>query len=230
MSEIGGKQTLRYKTYVKQIRGLYEQPITQTSVALILTLITVAFFGLAAIRPTLATVSELIKEIEQKRDVDEKLAQKIGALSSVQEEYYAIQDKLPLLETAIPIDRERNLLLLQMEYLAWINNVKIENMRIDPMTVYSKTPEPPEKTTDLFPSFNIILTVAAPDELTHRSLLEDISNLDRILRIESVSFSRPEDEEDNSVKMTVTVRAYYQSAQTSPVAEPAGDTGEAAEL
>lgn len=219
MSEIGGKPVLRYKTYVKQIQGLYEQPVAQTSIALILTLVTVAFFGLAAIRPTLATVSELIKEIEQKREVDEKLGQKIGALSSVQEEYFAIQDKLPLLDTAIPADRERNLLLLQMEYLTWLNNITVENMRIDPMTVYSKTPEPPEKTTDIFPSFTLVLTVAAPDELAHRTLLEDISNLDRLLRIESVSFSRPEDEEDNTVKMTTTIRAYYQNAVVAPVIE-----------
>ena len=79
------------------------------------------------------------------------------------------------------------------------------------MTAFSKSQEPPSKSTDAFPSFTIVMTVSAPDQLTHRKLLEDLNRLDRVLRVEAASFSRPEDKEDNTLKMTVTLRAYYQA-------------------
>ena len=207
----GPTTALRYKTYLRQVRGIYQKPVAQTSTALILTLVTVAFFGFAAIRPTLATVSQLIKEIDQKKDIDQKLAQKIGALSSVQEEFLVAKDKLSLLDTAIHAGPNQNLLLLQLEYLAYKNATTIDSLRTDPMTAFSKSQEPPSKSTDAFPSFTIVMTVSAPDQLTHRKLLEDLNRLDRVLRVEAASFSRPEDKEDNTLKMTVTLRAYYQA-------------------
>ena len=41
---------LKYRSYISTVRSLYEKPIAQTSTALILTLLTIAFFGLAAIK------------------------------------------------------------------------------------------------------------------------------------------------------------------------------------
>jgi len=77
---------LRYKTYFKHISGIYEKPIAKVSTALILTLITITFFGFAAIRPTLATVSELIKETVT-RTIDGKVARSVAAANP---EYAAV--------------------------------------------------------------------------------------------------------------------------------------------
>lgn len=203
-----------YHSYAKQLRALYQKPIAKTSSALILTLGTAAFFGLAAIRPTLATVSQLMREIEDKKEIEEQLTKKVSALTSVQEEYFLIQNDLESLNTAIPPTQQIKLLLLQIEYLSWLNQTPLENLRVDPIIIYAQNPQPPETTIDAFPSFILSLSVISSDQHSFRGLLQSLDNLDRIVRIESVSFQRPQTDSE-SHRMTVTVRAYWSPPSTA---------------
>ena len=62
----------------------YNQPIAKVSLELFLSIVAVIFFAIFAIRPTLLTMSDLIKELQEKEVLNEKLSQKTAALSSVQ--------------------------------------------------------------------------------------------------------------------------------------------------
>ena len=53
--------------------SFYHRPVAQVSLELFLSVATVVFFAVFAIRPTLVTMSNLIKELEDKRQLDQQL-------------------------------------------------------------------------------------------------------------------------------------------------------------
>ncbi len=60
----------------------YDKPIAKVSLELFFTVAAVIVFALFAIRPTLSTMGKLIKELEDKQALNQKLAQKVAALST----------------------------------------------------------------------------------------------------------------------------------------------------
>ena len=84
------------------LQVFYENPIAKVSLELFLTVITILFFAIAAIKPTLLTTADLVKEIEDKEELDKKLGQKMAALASAQLEYQMVEDKLDFIDHAIP--------------------------------------------------------------------------------------------------------------------------------
>ena len=86
----------------KTLNEFYQKPVARVSLELFLSVGAVIFFAIFAIRPTLVTMSDLVKEIEDKRDLDQKLTQKIASLSTAQTTYLEVQDRLYLLEEALP--------------------------------------------------------------------------------------------------------------------------------
>lgn len=206
----------RYQSYFKQIRGLYQKPIAQTSTALILTLATAAFFGLAAIKPTLSTVSQLMREIEDKKEVESKLSQKLTALSQAQEVYLQYQDKLSTLDIAIPPTQNIKLFLLQLEFLTWENKTPLESMQIQPLTLLSQIQEttPP---ADSFSSFTTTLTVWGKDRSEFYRLLQSFDTLDRIISVESVTFNLNDKENElYPLKMTTIIKTFWAPVSSPP--------------
>src|SRR3989344_6028300 len=82
--------------------SFYHRPVAQVSLELFLSVATVVFFAVFAIRPTLVTMSNLIKELEDKRQLDQQLTQKIAALSTAQATFLNLQPRLVVLDEALP--------------------------------------------------------------------------------------------------------------------------------
>lgn len=202
---------LSYKSYINRVRGLYDQPIAQTSTALILTLATIAFFGLAAIRPTLGTVSELIGELEEKREVDKQLTTKISALAKAQDEYLNNEEVLGIYDSVIPKEQEYQQLLLELEYLAASSDSTLVSARLHNLVTHGQVEldDDDEKDPEAFDSYTVVFT-AEGDYGPLTELLRQVDNLERILRIESVTFSQNL-LDDNSIviRMSVTIRAFW---------------------
>ena len=81
----------RYKHYYRQIWKFYQKPSAKVSSALLLTIFTTIFFAIFAIKPTLVTVAELLKTIEDQEEVVGKLKKKAASLAQAQEEYSVSQ-------------------------------------------------------------------------------------------------------------------------------------------
>ena len=84
------------------LNKFYENPVARVSIELFLSIFTVIFFAVFAIRPTLLTIADLIKEIEDKEDLIVQLDRKIASLSSAETEYRKFYYQLGLLDEAIP--------------------------------------------------------------------------------------------------------------------------------
>jgi Tfp pilus assembly protein PilO len=197
----------KYKSYLSVIRGIYEKPIAQTSSALILTLVTITFFGLAAIKPTLSTVSQLIKELEEKKEIDEKLTKKLASLATVQEQYSLARQELEVFDTTIPSTQGLEDTLLQLEYLASINGTSLLNIRTSSLTTLG-TPLNPTDKTQPFPEYTITITV----EGTYgqlKFLLNQISLLKRLIVIESVAFTQSNIDGVTAVRATAQLKTFW---------------------
>lgn len=92
----------RTKQLSAALNNFYEKPVAKVSLELFFTIGLVLFLAFFAIQPTLVTMSDLIKEIDDKKSLDDKLSRKLVALRSAQTEYAAVQDQLYLLDQAIP--------------------------------------------------------------------------------------------------------------------------------
>lgn len=118
----------RYHPYFLGAKGLYQKKEAIVLTGLALTFFTISFFGLFAIKPTLTTIVSLIKEINTKREIDQKLQVKINTLRQAQANYSLVRDKLVLVDQALPQEPELVNLIYQIEILAQKNNVAIKSL------------------------------------------------------------------------------------------------------
>ena len=97
------KDYLRYRSYFLNIVGVYKQrKDLRMFLELLLTLVTVSFFAAFALRPTLLTIIELLKEIDTKEETLTKMSTKIQNLQQAQTLFLQEQSRISLLETTIP--------------------------------------------------------------------------------------------------------------------------------
>jgi Tfp pilus assembly protein PilO len=119
----------------------YHNPVAVVSFELFLSIGSIIFFALFAIRPTLLTMSDLIKEIEDKRRLDTQLSQKVSALSIAQENFAGVQDRLYVLDEAIPRGANMAHTLKIIEKAA-----SDQNLAITSLTVLEIPQDPPSET------------------------------------------------------------------------------------
>ena len=68
--------TNRKKQLASLLEQFYHNPVAKVSLELFLTIGLVVFLALFAIKPTLLTMSDLVKEIEDKRELETQLSKK----------------------------------------------------------------------------------------------------------------------------------------------------------
>lgn len=113
--------------YSKQLKSLSKEPVAQASLALILSLLTVSFFGIFAIKPTLVTIAELMRTIKDKKEVNGLLQAKIEALTMAQANYERIKPDLGEVEKMLPQEALFLRLVAEINLLAWENDVVLES-------------------------------------------------------------------------------------------------------
>jgi len=126
----------------KTLNEFYQKPVAKVSIELFLTIGAIIFFSVFAIRPTLVTMSDLVKEIEDKRQLDQRLTQKIAALSTAQTSYLEVQDRLYLLEQAFPSTPDFIFAIKVIEKIASDRNILIDSLSVSeiPKEVNPETP------------------------------------------------------------------------------------------
>lgn len=107
-----------YLHKVKRLKQLSKKPGSKVSGLVSLTLLTVAFFGVFAIKPTFETIFSLRKEIEDTETVNLKLTKKIQALIKAEEIYLNLGKDIKLLNQVLPETAEFERLAWQVEWLA----------------------------------------------------------------------------------------------------------------
>lgn len=189
-------------------RALYEKPIVKVSTALMLTLFAIIFFGIFAIRPTLSTIAELVKKIDEQKVIVEKLNKKSAALATAQSEYLLVENKLGLVEAAIPPTHSTEQLLKQIEGAAAELQLPLSSLQVDTLLL---PPDPQdERMIDGVIQIPLVVGVEAPYS-SLSALVDLITQLKRFLTVESISFTVVDtaDQATSTIRMTLQIYAYY---------------------
>ncbi|RLC32718.1 hypothetical protein DRH13_01255 [Candidatus Woesebacteria bacterium] len=208
------KDYLRYRSYFLNIVNIYKQRRDlKVFLELLLTLATVSFFAVFALKPTLLTVIELLKEIETKEETVEKMNTKIQNLQQAQVLYLQEEAKIVLLATAIPDNPAPDLFVRQIEGLATSYPVNLLGVTIGEVTLLGEEREVrsrderqplPEDSKGI--TFSISIAGNYQELVNFLAALE---NMRRPVKIDAVNIISPQVEETQNLVLVVTARTPY---------------------
>lgn len=223
---------LKKSKYYNLIPDIKEKKV-QAFYSIILTLIAVSICIYFAINPTVTTIVQLNKQLEDSKAIEQKLSQKISNLQALQQQYNLIQQDLPLLNDAIPetpkvppfqgqilaITQNTTITLSQLQTsqvdLLAKSNPKPQTEISTPQAAPQNLPLSPQTTdppiqpsaTVTPSSFSFSLGVEGQyNNLTN--FLTTLVNFDRIATIDSLSLKAGASKTD-VWKATVSGKAYY---------------------
>jgi Tfp pilus assembly protein PilO len=223
-------ERVRYNYYYQRLWRYYQKPAIKVSFSLLLTIFAVTFFAAFAIRPTLNTIAELLRKIEDQKDVSAKLEKKMAALSSLQSEYAVIQENQNVLEAAMPSDEDYQNLFLQLEAVAAAHTLPIYSLNVT--SAQDSTPQVitrAESKQDDYPAVTFSLVTQGTYEQL-KPFLGDVTRLARLMKVESIQFSQPDEDEMEIIEqpeltLVINFKAFY----NKPSQEPANKLEEASE-
>lgn len=112
--------------YLKTVQDYYaKSPGMKVTVQLILSVFVTAFFIFFAIRPTLTTITTLLKKIDDQKQVDTKLDTKLAQLSEASQELVKYDQDIPKIARAIPDDSKMEEFVARVEKLAAESQVSL---------------------------------------------------------------------------------------------------------
>lgn len=190
------------------LQDFYQKPMAKVSLELVLSLTTVIFFAIFAIRPTLLTMFDLVKQIEDKTKLEQQLSQKIAALSTVQNQYLQLQDRLAVIDQAIPNDPQLVYTLTVIEKTASDLNLVIEGMNI--AEIPNSRHQDEESDPNALERIDLPISIAlSGNYLDIRQFVENLMNYRRSFVVDTIVFSTEKVRGVDQLKATVVVSAPY---------------------
>ena len=184
------KEYIRYKEYFLNVLIIYKQKEDlRMFLEILLSLVTVSFFGAFALRPTLVTITALLTEIDSKEEIVTKL------------------------DTKIPATASPETFVRQFEGLAAKNGINLLGVSLGQVTLLGEVKKvPPEEGVTPLPedalgiSFSVSLSGNYSELL---GFLADLEKLRRPLAIDTTGMTTTETEEGKTLVILVSGRAPY---------------------
>lgn len=205
-----------YVGYVKSVQRYYErEPILQASLQLVLSIFTVAFFIFLAVRPTLRTITTLLRKIEDQQRVSEQLGRKMGQLAQAQENLALYGEEIEaILLKAIPEGPQVDKLARQLEAISLESGAYITSLDVQGSPLVGDKKSIVESSTqqqvnqDLFVTFSFV--VGGTQEQI-RNFVNGVENMERAVLLAKVTISKPEQLSQSQFSLTANGRAtiYY---------------------
>ncbi len=191
------------KTYLNYIKSF---PVTQSEqvrsyTTIILTLLAIIGFSVFAISPTINTILELRRQLEDNRYVNTALEEKITALGSLQAEYTGMGSTLEVIETALPTKPNVPDLFARLQTLATRYQVTLITLDSEEVEL-TKTAQGKEPSSFVF----LITAQGAYDNIF--SFSEALTDFNRVVSIDGITFTRKVGE-NQTVEAIIRARAYF---------------------
>lgn len=190
----------RYRRYFRDISRFYKIKKVRVYTNAVLTLGAIAFFLFFAIRPTVVTITALIKEIKEKKEVVAALEDKINALSLAQQNYQAVANDLYLIDQSLPLNPFLHELIRQIEILSVKDGVKIETFQFSSVEIKKEKPKG-EKEIE----FNLVVS---GEYLNIKNFLTDLNNLRRLISFDNFSLKQGK-KETSMLVLSLRGKAFF---------------------
>lgn len=212
----------RYKYYYLKLKDFSSQPITKASLSLVASLLTVSILAIFAIKPTLTTIAKLINQINNDKKIENQLALKIISLKEIQKRLEEIKPFLPVIEKALPSNHSFSRIEREIEYLAFKDQILLESVNVGQFWIVDKVNSDPETDSEnqdnnlvylenqTEPVFKLDLNLSVSGTYKNlKQFLFDLENIDRIIKIDNLNFSKNINQTDKNIKLSIVAQAYY---------------------
>lgn len=193
----------KYLEYLKILPSIREEK-AKAYMTLALTFAAISIFGLFAINPTLSTITQLHKQIEDMETLKEALTVKSASLSKLESSYQNIAQDISQLMIVIPQIPNAPYLMGQLLALSQKNSVTITNMQSLQVDLQKQRQENQES--------SFVFTVDA--EGGYEDLMRfvtDLSSANRLLTYEKLTMSSAEGGSATAggVRLSIRARAFF---------------------
>lgn len=168
-----------------------------------LSLLSISFFGLFAIRPTIITAISLYKSVADLKQINIDYENKISSLVQGQAEYEQIRDKIPLVEAALPHTSSFHKLTSSLENFAARSNIVITQLQIDGVPV---SRQQPSSKLELY-GFSMVTLGTYSNTYAY---LQHLLNWKRFVTINSVEFVKEGSSQSGTLRVGIKGNAYYE--------------------
>lgn len=182
--------------------NLISETRTQKLIGIILTLIALCLFGLFAISPTLSTIAKLRKEIDDYEIINQKLGEKISALSSLQQAYSRLESDVPTVLASIPQSAFVPLFIGQMQSLAIGSNIQVSQLQSSQVDLFKEDGE-----SKKYYAYSFTLSGDGTyEDIT--KFIENVTNMQRLVGVETSTINNAENN-NRSLRINFGGVTYY---------------------
>ncbi len=196
------KNYVRYRSIFLSFVGNYkERGDVKVYLELFLSLATIILFAVFALRPTLLTISRLIREIEAKQETIEEMDAKIADLISAQRLYDQNRQNINLLMQAVPPTADPEVVLRQLEGGISETQIGVKNLEMKEMLVSNNSSGSNENQSI---KEEIVITISTTSDYTNLyNFINILEELRKPLKINKASFDYSVTQSANELVMTV---------------------------
>ncbi|PIU03381.1 hypothetical protein COT44_02975 [Candidatus Shapirobacteria bacterium CG08_land_8_20_14_0_20_39_18] len=198
----------RYHRYFINLNSLYQKKEVIVYTGLTLSIFTVAFFVLFALKPAISTIFSLVSEINTKKELDQKLQTKINDITQAQNNYNTNSQTITLVDEALPTDPSMEGFAWYLETLFQQEGLTIKNIDYDPVDFINKPPAKILPTNTELKEVNFSFKTAGVYE-NLKDTLNKLENLRRLVIIDSFSLGQAGTEDLQTLNLSVNGRILY---------------------
>lgn len=200
------KDYIRYKSLFVGLVSHYKQRADlKAYLEMMLSLVTISVFTIFALRPTIITIAQLLKDIDAKKAVLAQIDTKIENLARAQSVYESERSKIAVLETSIPKIAQPDVFARQIEGLIGTHQVEVVSFNQTRSVLLGNTPLPattkevplPPETSST--SFTLSVSADVDNYQLVTGLLSDFEKLRIPSVLQEVRISKGKDKDEQKM-------------------------------
>lgn len=187
----------------KRFSPIIKNSRTASYFTITLSLLSLSFFGLFAIRPTIITAVSLVKSVSELRKLNQDYENKISNIIQAQAEYEKIREDLDKIEEALPADADFQKIARGLENFAIRSSVNINQLQID------GAPISPSGSSQKLENLNFVF-IASGNYPSIYSYISHLLNWKRIITLKSLEISQEASTASGNLHLTLKGSGHYE--------------------
>ncbi len=194
----------RYSRYYTFIKPFLQNKAVKTYSSLVFSLITITFFGIFAVRPTLYAIVSLQRTLDEQHQILDSLNKKVDNLSVGKKNYQNLDPKLKQkLANLLPQNPALPIFASSLTGLAQQYQASISGLQFQPIDIEQTSQIASKNATTVPVDFSLSLQ---GDYSQLANFLTALGHFDRLVTIQSVTFNK---QLDSPLIMLITARTYF---------------------
>jgi hypothetical protein len=203
------KDYIRYRSlFSNLVSGYKTRADLKVYLEVMLSLVTISVFTIFALRPTVITIAQLLKDIDAKKTVLAQMNAKIESLARAQSVYEAERSRITLLDNAVPKASKADVFARQIEGLIGAHKVDVISFNqtkgvIVGTEVVSAAPLTTIPEGASASTFSLSVSTGVDNYEALSTLLSDLEKLRMAQILENVKVSKGKEKEEQKLILFV---------------------------